>query len=214
MVAAGAFKPVSDFGVTRIEQSLQVLAHVASTNRMWLLDNTSLTTFLETEMTEGLQRDREAKVLADVNATSGIQTQSDATSVLATLRKSITKCQTAGHTPSSFLLHPNDWEGVELALSSTNSVEHQGLPPYNPATQALFGGPVVVSLAEAAGVGTYWRRAQSLWTRTSAGSTLVGRKAPRRICSSAISCIFASKQGTARVCISRPRSSRSISPPR
>lgn len=57
-----------------------------------------------------------------------------------------------GHDPSSFVIHPTDWEGVELALSTTNSVEHQGLP-YNPAIRALYGVPVVVSLAQAAGVG-------------------------------------------------------------
>ncbi|HSS22848.1 MAG TPA: hypothetical protein VLL82_00180 [Mycobacterium sp.] len=43
-------------------------------------------------------------------------------------------------------------EGVELALSSTNSIEHQGLP-YDPATRRLFGVPVTTSLAQAAGVG-------------------------------------------------------------
>ena len=150
-VSVGALKPTSDYGVTRIEQSLVVIAHVSSTNRMWLLDNQSLTTFLEDEMTYGLQRAVESKILTDVNATSGIQLQPYATSTLATLRKAITKCQAARHDPASFVVHPTDWEGVELALSSTNSVEHQGLP-YNPATQALFGVPIVVSLAQAAGV--------------------------------------------------------------
>ena len=46
--------------------------------------------------------------------------------MLATLRKSLTKLETAGHTPSSLVLYPTDWEGVELALSSTNAVEQPG----------------------------------------------------------------------------------------
>jgi hypothetical protein len=43
------------------------------------------------------------------------------------------------------------WEGVELALSSTNAIEH--LLPYDPASRRLFGVPVVATVSEAAGVG-------------------------------------------------------------
>jgi hypothetical protein len=45
------------------------------------------------------------------------------------------------------VLHPTDWESVELALSSTNAVEHLSLP-YDPATR-----PVVATVSEIAGVG-------------------------------------------------------------
>ena len=58
-------------------------------------------------------------MLSDVNGTSGIQTQAYATGVLTTLRKGLTKLETAGYTASAIVLHPTDWEGVELALSST-----------------------------------------------------------------------------------------------
>ena len=50
------------------------------------------------------------------------------------------------------MLHPQDWEGVELALSSTNAIEHLSLP-YDPASRRLFGVPVVATVSEAAGVG-------------------------------------------------------------
>jgi len=49
------------------------------------------------------------------------------------------------------LLNPADWESVELALASTNAVEHMSLP-YDSASRRLFGVPVVVSNAEAVGV--------------------------------------------------------------
>ncbi len=91
----------------------------------------------------------EAKLLSDVNATSGIQAQSYSTSVLATIRKSLTKLETAGYSPSSLIVHPTDWEGVELALSSTNAVEHLSLP-YDPASRRLFGVPVVATVSQAA----------------------------------------------------------------
>ena len=52
--------------------------------------------FVENELTFGLQVAVEAKVLTDVNATSGIQTQAYATSVLTTLRKGLTKLEVSG----------------------------------------------------------------------------------------------------------------------
>ncbi len=49
------------------------------------------------------------------------------------------------------MVHPTDWEGVELALSSTSAIEHLSLP-YDPASRRLLNVPVVVSNAQAAGV--------------------------------------------------------------
>ena len=129
VVAAGALKPTSVYTVTRIENSLQMIAHLSEgIPRHWLLDNSSLEQFLAGELEFGLQTAVEAKVLTDVNAASGIQTQTYATSVLATLRKGITKLEQAGYTASAFVLTPADWEGVELALSSTTAIEHLSLP--------------------------------------------------------------------------------------
>ena len=85
-------------------------------------------------------------MLSDINGTSGIQAQAYATSVLTTLRKGITKLETAGYTASAFALHPADWEGVELALSSQDAIEHLSLP-YDPATRRLFGVPVTTERA-------------------------------------------------------------------
>jgi HK97 family phage major capsid protein len=153
VVAAGALKPTSVYSVTRIESSLSVIAHLSEgIPRYWLLDNTALETFLDGELRYGLALAVEAKVLTDINGTSGIQSQAYATSVLATLRKGITKLEQAGYTASAFVLTPADWEGVELALSSVAAIEHLSLP-YDPATRRLFGVPVATSNAQAAGVG-------------------------------------------------------------
>ena len=153
VVAAGALKPTSVYTVTRIENALVVIAHLSEgIPRHWLIDNTSLETFLDGELRYGLQAAVEAKVLADVNGTSGTQVVAYATSVLTTLRKGIAKLETAGYTASAFVLHPTDWEGVELALSAQSAVEHMGLP-YDPATRRLFGVPVVTTNAQVAGVG-------------------------------------------------------------
>lgn len=60
--------------------------------------------------------------------------------MLATLRKGLTKREAAGYSPGSLVLHPTDWEDVELALASSNAIEHMSLS-YDPATRRLFGVP-------------------------------------------------------------------------
>jgi hypothetical protein len=76
VVAEGATKPTSVYSVTRVEHSLVVVAHLSEgIPRYWLLDSTALEMFIENELTFGLQVAVEAKMLGDINATSGIQTQ-------------------------------------------------------------------------------------------------------------------------------------------
>lgn len=149
VVADGAVKPTSVYGVERVDNTLSVVAHLSELiNRYWLLDNVSLQQFLSDELQFGLGLAIEAKVLADVNATSGIQTQAFSTSALITIRKSLTKLEAAGLVAGAIVVNPTAWEGVELALSSTNAVEHLALP-YDPATRRLFGVPVCVTNSEA-----------------------------------------------------------------
>ncbi len=82
----------------------------------------TLQQFVERELLYGLRVAVEAVALDDIAGTVGIQTQAYSTSVLATLRKSLTKLETSGYTPSALVLTPADWEAVELALSSTTPV--------------------------------------------------------------------------------------------
>ena len=66
---------------TAIPSERDVDAHLSEgIPRFWLLDNTALETFVDNELRFGLQVAVEAKVLADINGTSGIQTQPYATS--------------------------------------------------------------------------------------------------------------------------------------
>ena len=94
------------YSVVRVEDKLVVVAHLSEgIPRYWLLDNSELETFVENELQYGLQVAVEAKVLADINATSGIQTQSYATSVLTTLRKGLTKLHGKSYYPD----RPYEW---------------------------------------------------------------------------------------------------------
>jgi hypothetical protein len=152
VVAEGGTKPTSVFSVTRIEDSLDVVAHLSeAVPRYWFVDSPALQQFLTTELTFGLQNAIEAAALTTINSTSGIMAQAYSTSVLQTLRKSLTTLEVQGYEAGFMLLNPSDWEGVELALASTNAVEHLSLP-YEPACRRLLGVPVVVSNAQAVGV--------------------------------------------------------------
>lgn len=151
VVDEGALKPTSVYSVTRVEDSLAVVAHLSEgVPRYWVLDNGSLQGFISNELAYGLSLALESKVFSDIAAVSGKQTQAFSTSVLATLRKSLTKLETAGWEPAALVLNPLDWESVELALATTNAVEYSGLP-YDPATRRLFGVPVVLSNSATAG---------------------------------------------------------------
>ncbi len=153
VVEDGDVKPTSIIGLTRIEQTLSVIATLSEQiNRFYLLDNSALEAWIGTELAFNLGVAVEAKIIADINDTSGIQVQAFATSPLQTIRKSITKLEIAGHNAGAIVLHPSDWETVELALSSTNAVEHLSLP-YDPATRRLFGVPVATTVSATAGTG-------------------------------------------------------------
>ena len=76
VVAESALKPTSVYTVTRVESKLEVVAHLSeSVPRFWFIDNVALQGFLSNELDYGLRIAVEAKVLADINATSGTQTQ-------------------------------------------------------------------------------------------------------------------------------------------
>jgi len=153
VVADGATKPTSVVSLVRIEQSLSVIAHLSEgIPRYWLADNASIEQFVNTELEFGLLRAVEAKVVADINGTSGIQLQAFSTSIAQTLRKSVTKLEVSGYTPAAIVLHPSDFEAIELSLSTTNAVEHIGLP-YDAAQRRLFGVPIATTVSATAGVG-------------------------------------------------------------
>ena len=60
----------------------------------------------------------EAKVLADINGTSGIQTQAYATIGADDAAQGLTKLETPATPLARSCYTRCDWEGVELALSS------------------------------------------------------------------------------------------------
>lgn len=151
VVEEGDVKPTSVYSLGEVTGELKVIAHLSeAVPRYWLIDNSNLEEFLRSELEYGLRTAVEAKVLTDINATSGIQVQAFDTDVFATLRKASSKIEAAGYAPAYHLLHPTDWEALELAKDLNGQYRLGG--PNSLGMRRLWDVPVIVSLAQTAGV--------------------------------------------------------------
>src|SRR6476660_3469528 len=105
------------------------------------------------ELSYRLAQAVEKMVITDVAATSRIQVRAFSTSLLETLRKSVTLCEVnGGVSVAAIVLHPLDFEAIELALLTTPAVEHMSLP-FDATARRLWGIPVTTTVAAAAGTG-------------------------------------------------------------
>lgn len=151
VVAENALKPVTEIGLERVESVLEVVAHLSSpAPRMWFEDVNALQTFVENEFRWGLNAAVEQLIIDTVNDTSGIQSQEFSSSIIETLRHSITLLEVAGHQAVAAVLHPADWASCELALASTSAIQNLGLP-FEPATKRLFGCAIATTTAQTPG---------------------------------------------------------------
>jgi HK97 family phage major capsid protein len=99
--------------------------------------------------------------------TAGIQKQLTTAGMLIAIRKAITKAQITGYTPSGVVLHPTDWEGVELTQDSTTGTFLFTKDPASLAAPRVWGLPVVPTTAIAAGVGLVgaFKEGATLWRK-------------------------------------------------
>jgi HK97 family phage major capsid protein len=151
IVPEGNVKPTSVYSVVRVQDRLDVIAHLSeAVPRLWVVDSPALQQFLSNELTYGLALAVQAMAIADIAGASGIQSNAFSTSTLQTLRKSLTRLEGNGYAPATFVLHPGDFESIELALSTVNAVEHMSLP-YDAAARRLWGVPITVTNAQSVG---------------------------------------------------------------
>ncbi|UQE75937.1 phage major capsid protein [Gordonia sp. PP30] len=154
-VAPGASKPTSVYGITPVDASLQVIAHLTEEiGKYDLRDVPGLTQFLSTELLYGLRASLEHQIingtgtapqLSGIITTSGIQTQAAGTDIALTVRSSITKLESLGHVPSAVVLSPADWEKVETSTASGSGEFLFNSSPVDRAARTLWGVPVVCS---------------------------------------------------------------------
>lgn len=95
--------------------------------------------------------------------TSGTQVQAWATDLLTTTRQAITKLETRNLAASGWILHPADWERIELTVNASGYALGAGAAvPVDRAARRLWGVPVALSTSAVVGTG---------WVADFAGST-------------------------------------------
>ena len=163
VVAEGAVKPTSVYTVVRIEDQLDVVAHLSEPlPRMWVADSPAIASFLGSELSHGLALAVEAMALADIAGTSGIQTNSYSTSILQTLRKSVDK--TRSERLSAWCVHtaPQRLGGNRTRAAVNIGGGVPGPAPWTPVVRTLWGLAVTVTTsADQPAFRTLSRKAQS-----------------------------------------------------
>lgn len=164
VVAAGEVKPTSVYGVERIEDAIQVVAHLSELQSKFDLSDASyLSDFLESEMRHGLELAIEDAILnGDGRATPlisgifddpGIKTQAWDTDLLTTSRRSVTQLHADGITPDAFVLAPGDAERFDLLKDANGRYYFRGPSETNGDNSPLWSVPIVTSPAVPAGTG-------------------------------------------------------------
>lgn len=156
-VAVGQLKPTSEYGTVSVDGRLEVIAHVSEpTPEYWLTDNRALQGFVQTEMQYGLERAVENQVInGDGTApnlrgllnVSGLQVQPFATDATVTVRKGLTALETLGYTGGGIILHPSDWEALELSRRTSGDFDLGSALPVDRPAQRLWGLRIAVSIA-------------------------------------------------------------------
>lgn len=117
-------KPESAMALERVTTTVKTIAHwIPATNRA-LSDAGQLRTLIDTFLRDGLEQELEDQILTGdatgenfdgVAHVSGTQSQAFDTDILTTLRKARTLVRVVGRaTPTAFVMHPNDWQTVDL----------------------------------------------------------------------------------------------------
>ena len=150
---ASGRKPESAMAFERVAENVKTLAHwIPVTNRA-LADAGQLRTYIDNFLLYGIQEELEDQILqgngsgenfTGIFNTSGINFQSFSTDALKTARKARTLVSLYGRTqPTAFLMHPLDWEAIDLSVDSNNRYYFGG--PTAMGQKTLWGLPVVES---------------------------------------------------------------------
>ena len=189
-VAEGALKPTSLYTVELVEDRARTIAHLSEAiPRQQIDDAARLREFVEAEMKLGLEVELDEQILLGsgvgesfegVHTVAGTQAQAWDTNLLVTTRKAVTKLETIelGEQPGlAWVFNPEDWERFELTRDDSGGAGTGGFlleqGPIDRAARRLWGFPVIVSNAEAAGTGILgdFGGSARLWLREEATLT-------------------------------------------
>ena len=176
-VAEGAQKPEAAFAFTEDSAPVRTIAHWVPITRQAAEDNATLVGYVNGRLAYGLELRLDAQILNGngtapnlrgiMNVTGvGTYTPGAAEARIITIRKAITLAQLAEYAPDTVVLHPTDWQNIELDTDTTNNFRvTQNVQ--NALTPRLWGLNVVVTTALAASsylVGAF-RLGATLWER-------------------------------------------------
>ena len=155
VVAAGATKPQSDYGITPVDRTIQVVAHLSDAiDEYALQDVPNLTSFVQAELEFGLGLAVENALFNDTGAAgelhgiageSGVQVQAYADDLLSTTRRAVTTIEALGYSGGAFVVSPADLETIDLATASGSGEFQNARAPFDRAEARLWGVQVVVS---------------------------------------------------------------------
>lgn len=176
-VAEGAVKPEATFTFTEDSAPVRTIAHWVPITRQAAEDNSTLVGYINGRLAYGLELRLDAQILngngtapnlRGILNTSGIGTYTPgaAESRVITLRKAITVAQISEYQPDTAVLHPTDWQNIELDTDTTGAFR-VSVNPQNALTPRLWGLNVVVTTAITVGaylIGAF-RLGATLWER-------------------------------------------------
>lgn len=131
-VGEGLAKPEAAYTFTESEQPVRTIAHWVPITRQAAEDNPTMMGYINGRLSYGLELRLDAQILAGngtapnlrgIINTSGVGTYTPgaAEARIITLRKAITVAQLSEYQPDTAVLHPTDWQGIELDTDNNNS---------------------------------------------------------------------------------------------
>jgi HK97 family phage major capsid protein len=175
VVVPGAVKPTSVNTLARTDDYTRTVAHLSEPiPRQDLADAPLLVAFVDGEMMYGLSLAVDQQIIngagtaemTGILVLSGTQPQAYSTSIIETVRKSITKLEIVDLLADGVVMHPTDWETVELAAMATFAAKDSMPSPVDAMRRSLFGVPVVVTTAMPVGTAVVgdWAHSSEFYT--------------------------------------------------
>jgi HK97 family phage major capsid protein len=153
--AQGGLKPKGTFTFQKVTRPVSTLAVWVPATKRALSDAAQLRGLIDDELRADLEEELEDQIVTgdgdDENfegllETSGVQTQAFDTDEFVTTRKARTKVRVTGRAQATgYLIHPNDWERIDLKRDGQE--RFHGAGPFAMTTPTLWGLPVVESEA-------------------------------------------------------------------
>lgn len=174
---SSGYKPESAMTLERVTETVKTIAHWIPATKRALSDAGQLRTLIDNFLRFGLDEELEDQMVTGsgvgenftgIDTVSGTLDQAWDTNILTTLRKGKTKVELDGNVdPDAYLLHPTDWETIDLLQD--NEARYMFGGPQRVGIPTLWGLPVVLCRAVPVGFGWVGQFRQAvLWDREQA----------------------------------------------